>query len=651
MKKISQSIGRYYFLSLNFVVLFTAILSFGLAVQSGFVQVDTQMDLLSQRINMERRNKIKTQVESAIRLIDLERSNIQQEREKNLIEYVENAQSLILHYYENNRGNKSFTEIRQDIVELLRPIRFFEDEGYYFMFTPSGRELLYPVFPEKEGQYNLDWQDSDGTYFIREMVDLATDQRGGFIEYRISKPNSQGDRFLKNSYILYVPQLDVIIGSGYYINSVEEQAQKKAADSLEIFGANRQEIYFGASYDGTVVVGSNRGINRLTNPIGKSDEIIRALVEIAKSGGGYYQYVMPPLDEESKETIKLSYVLPYEDWQWYIGTGIYVEELSSILDSERNSLVSEVLRSLLKLLFLLVVIYGFLIVLIHRISKPIRTSTANFIEALERAVEEDVAIEVDNVNFTEFKTLAGAANEILAKKKESQQALFQKQKLEALGRLAGGVAHDINNQLTAVMGYADLLSTSKLNDEDKEYLGSLMDGAYRASDMVRELLSFARKDPAKKSRLDLHDTLSRVGQFIKRTVDKSIKFRLELTAANSMILGDDNKMYSLFLNLVINSVDAMPKGGLIMLTTQNIEDRFEVIIRDNGAGIDKENMDKIFDLYYTTKPQGKGTGLGLSLVYDTIKEHKGTIEVESEPDKGTVFTMSFPIYEEPDSGN
>jgi signal transduction histidine kinase len=98
-------------------------------------------------------------------------------------------------------------------------------------------------------------------------------------------------------------------------------------------------------------------------------------------------------------------------------------------------------------------------------------------------------------------------------------------------------------------------------------------------------------------------------------------------------------------------VDAMPKGGLIMLTTQNIEDRFEVIIRDNGAGIDKENMDKIFDLYYTTKPQGKGTGLGLSLVYDTIKEHKGTIEVESEPDKGTVFTMSFPIYEEPDSGN
>jgi len=627
------------------MVLLTMGITLFIAISSSVNRFRSQLDVFKDSLYESRKADMKRDVESAIALIDLERTTVKENMEKELVHNVRNGRDIIDHYFQQNHQRQSNDQMVDTLAEILRPFRFFGGEGYYFILSGSGKEILYPIFPQKEGESSMDWKDSEGVYFVREMIEMARTLGEGFVHYQIERPGFTGRNHKKIAYISYYAPLDIIIGSGYYLDSAEEIARDKAIYSLELFGRNRMEPFFGASYDGVTLLGSSKGVNRLTNPVGDSAEIITQLVAIARKGGGYYEYTMPPLDEESRVTKKLSYVESYPQWRWYIGTGSYMDILTEMVDLERDLIRNEVLGNLKYIIGGLLFLYLILFMLVRSISKPIRNSADEFVEALEVAVDKDLPMDLSLIRFSEFKTIAANTNRILDEKKVSQSALFQKQKLEAIGRLAGGVAHDINNQLTAVMGYADLIAAQDLDDNLKGYLEGVLEGAHRASNLVRELLRFSRKENVKKARIDMHEIMNRIKIFLEHTADKGIQIRLETAAVDSFISGDENKLYSMLLNMVINSVDSFSKGGLIILTSSNPQgaETLQLEVRDNGSGIAQEDQDKIFDLFYTTKPPGKGTGLGLSLVYDTVKEHGGTIDVESQPGKGSCFRISFPL--------
>lgn len=647
MSKDNVSIGRYYFLTINLIILITALLSFGLAIQSSFSRLDNQIELLSENLYEEIKSNLKIDVESALNLISLVRSQTEDNYNKTLTENVKNALKISRAYFQSNRTLKTTEEMQQDLRKILRSYRFFHGEGYYFMFTPQGEVILYPVRPELEGENNLDWQDDAGNYFIRDMVHLVNREREGFIDYKIYRPGQVEGSYWKKSYVAYLPELNLVIGSGFYQDDMTDYAQKTAAESLGLFSAGRERPIFGVNYDGLVLIGISKGINRITNPVVGSDNLISEMIELAKSGGGYYEYQLNKDGEGETDQGQISYILPYPEWNWLIGSGSYYRDLSEIIESERTFIVKEVFRSLYILLFILLLIYGLLFLLMRKIASPVKNASEQLIKSMQKALEEDEPIAMEHLAFREFQSIAESANRILRDKQESQKALFQKQKMEALGRLAGGVAHEINNQLTAVMGFADLISTQELNQEGEQFMESLLEGASRASDMVRELLVFSRGEEGPKEPVDVHAILEKIKHFLERTIDKNIQIRLESAAEEATLMGDGNKIYSLFLNLAINSVDAMETGGLILFSTKNIqkgdEKSLQVEIRDNGSGIDQEILEKIFELFFTTKPAGKGTGLGLALVYDIVKEHGGTVTVNSEPGKGTLFTVLFPL--------
>lgn len=223
--------------------------------------------------------------------------------------------------------------------------------------------------------------------------------------------------------------------------------------------------------------------------------------------------------------------------------------------------------------------------------------------------------------------------------------LNQAQKMESIGRLAGGVAHDFNNMLGAILGNTELAMeqvppTSAVAAD----LGEIRKAAERSADLTRQLLAFARKANVRSVPVDIHATLCDVSAMLGRTIDPRIAIRLRLGAPRATVIGDPAQLQSAFLNLALNARDAMPDGGTLTFETSEApNERLQIRVTDTGIGMGDEVRRRIFQPFFTTKDPGRGTGLGLSAVYGTVTHHGGEIQVESEPGTGSRFTMLLPL--------
>ncbi|MDC7234030.1 MAG: PAS domain-containing protein [Spirochaetales bacterium] len=245
-------------------------------------------------------------------------------------------------------------------------------------------------------------------------------------------------------------------------------------------------------------------------------------------------------------------------------------------------------------------------------------------------------------------------------KERLQNQLSQSRKMEAIGQLAGGMAHDFNNILSVILNASQLLMipSNKLNENCLKYVDMIHQSSIRASDLIGKLLAFSRKGEAVNTVLDLHQILSDVTDILKGTIDKKINISLVDNASHHNFAGDFSSIENALLNLGINASHAMPDGGKLEFRTCNtvLEKDFcdfssfdvtageyiRIDVEDSGSGIPEENLDKIFEPFFTTKKTGQGTGLGLSAVYGTIREHQGMITVESEIGSGTTFSIFLP---------
>jgi len=247
-------------------------------------------------------------------------------------------------------------------------------------------------------------------------------------------------------------------------------------------------------------------------------------------------------------------------------------------------------------------------------------------------------------------------------KKNLQEQLFHAQKMESIGRLAGGIAHDFNNILTGIMGYAELLkmqfpdTTSSVGQAADVILG----GAERAANLSKQLLGFARSGKYNPVPLKINKIIRDTVKVSEKIFEKNIKVKYEFDENIKTIEADRHQLDQIFTNLIINAKDAMPNGGELILRTENLYfDKvfikskpdivpvyyIKVTVADDGFGMSKEVCEHVFEPFFTTKEEGKGTGLGLATVYGIVKNHGGYIDVSSEPCKGTIFTLYFPVSE------
>ncbi len=254
-----------------------------------------------------------------------------------------------------------------------------------------------------------------------------------------------------------------------------------------------------------------------------------------------------------------------------------------------------------------------------------------------------------------------AIKEDITEQKNLQEQFLQAQKVEAVGRLAGGVAHDFNNILTAIGGYAELMMR-RLSSSDPLYrhVDQVLKATERASGLTRQLLAFSRKQTLQARVLDLSNAVSDIEKMLRRLIGEDIELHTIRGAAVGHVKADPAQIEQVILNLALNARDAMPKGGKLIIEVANAtlgEDyaRLHVgiqpgeyvllTVRDTGVGMNEEVKEHIFEPFFTTKPQGEGTGLGLATCYGIVKQSGGHIQVHTEPGHGTTFKIYLPRVE------
>jgi two-component system NtrC family sensor kinase len=235
--------------------------------------------------------------------------------------------------------------------------------------------------------------------------------------------------------------------------------------------------------------------------------------------------------------------------------------------------------------------------------------------------------------------------------RKTQAGLVQTEKLASLGRMAAGVAHEINNPLTGVVTFAHLMKKRfPPGTDDAEDIDVIIEQAERCAKIIKNLLTFARATPSEKGKIDINNVLSRTMQLVKNQEKfHNVKFDLNLADASFITLGDGTQFQQICLNMFLNGADAMKLRGTIIVKTHRVEEDgkpyVEIEFTDAGSGIKEEDLPKLFEPFFTTKPVDKGTGLGLSVSHGIVKHLGGSIKVDSTVGKGTSFFVRLPLTE------
>ncbi|HEY3667298.1 MAG TPA: response regulator, partial [Polyangiaceae bacterium] len=249
----------------------------------------------------------------------------------------------------------------------------------------------------------------------------------------------------------------------------------------------------------------------------------------------------------------------------------------------------------------------------------------------------------------------------VTQERELETQLSQSQKMDAIGRLAGGVAHDFNNLLVVIQSYVELVREDlPANDPARDDLAEVLSAARRAASLTKQLLAFSRSETIQPVPVQLNDVVSGIEKMLHRIIGEDIELSTRLSTELGIIRADPGQLDQVILNLSINARDAMPNGGQLVIETQNVSadsdylvahanvvpgDLVMLSVRDTGTGMDAETQRRIFEPFFTTKEVGKGTGLGLATVYGIVQQSGGQIRVSSELGRGSTFKVYFPRQE------
>jgi signal transduction histidine kinase/CheY-like chemotaxis protein len=295
--------------------------------------------------------------------------------------------------------------------------------------------------------------------------------------------------------------------------------------------------------------------------------------------------------------------------------------------------------------------------LVRRVTRPLRLLR----DSAEAVGRGDFSRRVEVTSGDECGELAAVFNQMtenlkvsreelvqtVERLKTTQAQLVQSEKLSGIGEFVAGVAHELNNPLTSVMGFSELLKQADTNPQHQRYLELIYKSSVRCQKIVQNLLSFARRHPPERKLSSVNSLVEAAVEFLQyqlRTNNIEVVTRLDPNLPQVMV--DPHQVQQVFLNIINNArqaIEANQPTGRIQISTETAGDKVRILFEDNGPGIPQESISKVFDPFFTTKPVGKGTGLGLSLCYGIIHEHGGSITVRSQPGQGATFTIELPL--------
>ncbi len=543
-------------------------------------------------------------------------------------------------------GRIDLKTAKREAKEALKTVNVGET-GYIYAMNSTG-DLEIHVAREGENVYNE--QDENGRYFIREMCQTALKSKPGEVLYIIYPWRNAvlGDKFLRKKVVAYryFREWDWIIATGGYLEETYDDAafERKAFAELK---EKIKEKMVGAT--GYIFCMDSKG-NFTIHPTGEGKNFYDTrdtsgfpfIREMCEKKSGWIRY---PWSNAGQKTPRMK-IVRYEyfkPWDWIVAVGSYEDEFYR----EANDIKAIILFSM----SLLILIVGAIsATLVFRVATIITSPITHMIEVIRRVkrghLEEKMAVEGQD----ELAEMAWAFNrmtEIIHRNKEMEASLAQQGKMASLGVLSSGVAHEINNPLGVILGYAGYLE-GKMSEDDPnyKYIHEIKRESKRCKKIVQDLLSYARTPRPSLEAVDLNELLAQIVDFAANHTDmRRVTIKTEFAPDLPPVMLDGDQMRQVAINLILNAGGAMPDGGTLTVKTEPSKDgHVRIIFCDTGCGIPPENLEKIFEPFYTTKD--RGTGLGLAITRQIIEHHHGEIQIESEQGKGTKVIVTLPFERE-----
>ena len=518
------------------------------------------------------------------------------------------------------------------------------ETGYIYAMTSKG-ELKVHVAQEGTNVFNS--QDEKGRYFIREMCQKAVHSKPGEVLYIVYpwKNAALGDKVLRKKVVAYryFKEWDWIIAAGGYLaesyEDVDFERRSFAAlkDKIKSKQVGKTGYVFCLDGSGNFMIHpTGEGKNFLNATDTDGSHFIKEMCQ-RKSGWIRYPWKNAGDPVPRMKIVRYEYFKP---WNWIVAVGSYEDEFYL----EANAIKGRIMASMVVLTFIVTVIA----VLLVFVAARVLTNPINHMMTVIRKVKQgrlDERIEVTtNDELGELATAFNRMTAIIKHNKELEANLAQQGKMASLGVLSSGVAHEINNPLGVILGYAGYLE-GKLSPDDPnyKYIHEIKRESKRCKKIVQDLLSYAKTPQPVLEEVNINELLDQIVDFAANHTDMHhVTVLKEFDPALPVIMVDGDQLRQVAINLILNAGAAMQQGGKLVVSSGfGAEGCVSLKFSDNGGGIPSEHMEKIFEPFFTTRV--KGTGLGLAITKQIIEQHHGKIGIESEMGQGTTVEVRLPV--------
>lgn len=429
--KLLQSFRKIIYFEIIVVILVTVGILGYLWINSQYVSFNQESEEKKQEFISNHQTIIKNEVNRQIDYIEYMRVQTEERLKENVKSRTYEAYNIAMNIYNKNKDKKDEQEIQRLITDALRNIRFNNGRGYYFMDTLEGDVILYPVMPESEGENILDIKDEEGNYALKDEINLVKQQNEGFITGYWTNPNyKDNDGHKKITFVKKFEPYNWYMGTGEYVDDVEKDIQKEILDRIDVirFGNKNDNYIFIYNFEGIElcngVYKDYVGKNIWDMEDIKGMKIIQEQTDIAKNvheGGFLTHYWKTPDSKDGFQ--KMTFVRAVPEWNWVIGSGVQLDEIESVINENEAKMKAEVIHKIRNIIEILIAVLVMAFILTKSLVKKSQRSFDIFFDFLNNASRKHVEIDVEKVEYSEFKDLAIAANSMIGERNRIEEAI------------------------------------------------------------------------------------------------------------------------------------------------------------------------------------------------------------------------------------
>ena len=601
--------------------------------------LDSDIKKMEENFLSSNKTVVENLVNKIYNLIELEKKFEKDDFDLEAKEEVYQAYSIVMNIYNEKIKEDNYSEEKtiESIKKALREIRFNND-GYLFIYTMEGKNILNGEFPNLEGKNLWEYTDSKGTFIAKEMSEILKSKDETFYEWYWKESSNDETEYKKIGFFKKIPTLNMYIGTGYYEKNFKEQTQKRILKKLNNFKLKAPEYIFIYDLNGISLVNPKKellGTNRYNIQSEDGQFNLRNMIQFSiENKEGFIRYNSTiKLNDSLTSNDKISFIKLYEDWNWIIGSGFYLEELNNNIKEKKEALILSNNKTINNIILIAIVVTFFMIIISFYLSKTINNIFFNY--------KKRIDLEVNNLL-------------------EKEKILIQQSKMATMGEMIASIAHQWKQPLSIISMSNGLL---KINSEIKDFstpqeitnaIKNIDHSVHNLSQTIDDFKNFfnPNKEKVVFSILDaFKDTFKLINSQFKNNDIEIVQNIKEIE-----LLGYKNELLQVLINLLKNSNEELIKKPnsmkkYIFISVDKNENKIIIKIKDNADGIPSDIINKVFNAYFTTKEKCGGTGIGLYICKQIIETSmQGEISVsnvkyeyEGQNYVGAEFEIIFPI--------